>query len=107
MTVLPSKYKKEYTLEELATICICAKSGFTLEQTALVLQVPYDEFVLEYSNKDSSVRKSYDLGYLQSRLELNIKISAMAQNGSAAAQEAMRKIQAEQEMRNFMNTLDD
>ena len=98
---------KIYSPEEIATICECAKMGFTLEETAIVLQIPYDDFFNEYNYKNSFVRKSYNLGFLQSRMLLNQKINSLAQNGSAAAQSEMRKILAEQEIKNFMDNLDD
>ncbi len=99
--------QRQFSQEEIATICECANMGFSLEQTAIVLQVSFDDFLTEYNDKDSDVRKSYDLGYLKSRLELNRKINALAQNGSAAAQSEMRKIQSEQDIKNFMDSLDD
>ena len=97
---------RQYSPQDLAAICECAKAGFSLEDTAIVMQVSYDDFLNDYNNADSAVRKSYDLGYLQSRMLLNQRINTLAQNGSAAAQSEMRKILAEQEIRNFMKTLD-
>jgi len=71
------------------------------------MQIPFDEFFNDYTTADHAVKKSYKLGYLQSRMQLNQKINVLAQNGSAAAQSEMRKIFAEQEIRNFMKTLDE
>jgi hypothetical protein len=93
---------KIYSETELAAIEECAKMGLSKERTSKIIDIPYYEFVY-----NPIVVDKYNAGLLQSLLDLNRKISALAQNGSAAAQSEMRKIHQEQEIRNFMMTLDE
>ena len=106
MTTLILSQLRKFSDAELTAINECAKAGFSLEQTAVTLQSSIDDFLISYFH-NAEVQNAYDAGYLQSKLELNQKINALALNGSAAAQSEMRKIQTEQEITNFMKTLDE
>lgn len=74
-----------------------AGHGFTLEEIAVVIEVPADEFISEYRNKLSDVYKRHTKGHLEAQLILRKRIFKDAGFGSSPAQTLAKKIMDEAE----------
>lgn len=97
---------RTYTEEELTVITTYSEIGLSYKEISIILEVPLHQFLSDLKT-NPKLKTAYETGYIESRVNLNNKINALARNGSAAAQIEMRKIQMEQNIKNFMMTIDE
>lgn len=79
-------------LEQLAAACM------KVSEICMVMEIDEDEFRSELENKSSSIYKSHQKGYLETKFQVNRKIIELAKAGSSPAQSSTLKLIQDKEL---------
>ena len=81
----------KYSQEILDDILLDAKHAFSLMEIAVRLNISFDELFADYCNPELPVKRFYDAGQAQGRIETDKTLYTLAKNGSSTAKDAYDK----------------
>lgn len=94
-----------FSTETLTEIEQLAGCGWTVEELAMYLEVPYDLLLIVYNDLSSEFRLHHDRGILKSHAERDKALSSSAAAGSVTAVQIIEKRMRDRELIEFKERL--
>lgn len=92
-----------FTPEQIESIEKLAGLNYTFKQIAMYLEVPFNDLLQEYEDKESEFRYHYDRGHLLAQADIDQNLIDSAKRGNVTAIQQFEKIR---QSRHFENTRD-